>query len=324
MSTHPRTRADLGRDLAAGLLLLATPVVVVIARARLGDRVPDPVATHWSGGGTADGSTALQPYTVGVLVAVAVAAAVGLGMLVGLRRRPGRAGAVAVAGWVAGLLATTYAATLLASRGATRAEDVALPWWLVVGVVVLPLVLGAVLLVVVPPGRVERPPAATPPPTDLVLAQGERATWVGGAGSRPLLGVAAVVGVTAVPLALVQLPLGLGAGLVALVLCAVHRISVRVDPTGVTVGWGLVRWPRQHFELAGLEGAEVTDIDPMAWGGWGYRVTASGRACVVRRGPGLVLRRRGQVPVAISVDDPQGAAALVNAYLHRRAVDAPM
>ena len=71
-----------------------------------------------------------------------------------------------------------------------------------------------------------------------------------------------------------------------------------------------MRIPREQ-----ITAAHADTIEPLAWGGWGYRITPRGRAAVVRRGPGLVLSRRDAVPFAVTVDDPQAGADLVNAVV---------
>lgn len=306
------------REAGAAVLLLAAPAAIVLARLGLGDEVPDPVATHWSGAGTADGSTALATYTVTVAVLAALAALAGLAVLVGRRGRVGRAESVAVAAWAGALLATTYAGTLVASRGASSAAEVPMPWWLVVAVLAVPLAVGSSAYLLVPRSR---PDASAVLAADTIeLAEGERAVWVGSASSRPVLVGGLVVATLGLAVALVRPGIGLGVLAVGLLLVAVQRVTVRVDEGGVTIAWGLGRWPRWRHRLASLEAAEAREmLEPLAWGGWGYRVTPTGRACIVRRGPGLVLHRHGAVPVAVTVDDPEQAAGLVNAYLRRRA-----
>lgn len=195
MSTTDRspesTPAHRAREVVAAVLLLAAPAGVGLAWLVLGDEVPDPVATHWSGTGTADGSTALVPYTVTVAVLAAVAGLAGLGILLGRRGRAGRAEGVAVAGWAGALLVTTYAGTLVASRGAGTAAEMPMPWWLVGAVLAAPLAVGGVVYLLVPRSRPDGP---APLPEDVVeLAEGERAVWVGGASSRPVLASGLVV-----------------------------------------------------------------------------------------------------------------------------------
>jgi hypothetical protein len=106
-------------------------------------------------------------------------------------------------------------------------------------------------------------------------------------------------------------------GLVALGLFWAHVISVRVDDRGVTVAWGPARWPRLTVPVEDLAAARSEQIEPLRWGGWGLRRTLRGTAAITRRGPGLVLERRGRTPLAVTVDAPETAADLVNALVER-------
>ena len=66
------------------------------------------------------------------------------------------------------------------------------------------------------------------------------------------------------------------------------------------VSWGPLLWPRADVALTEIAAARVEDINPIDWGGWGYRVTPRGRAYVVRRGPGLVLERHDRPAIAVT------------------------
>jgi hypothetical protein len=57
-------------------------------------------------------------------------------------------------------------------------------------------------------------------------------------------------------------------------------------------------------------------VDPMTWGGWGYRwvPTRHATAAVVRRVPGLRLDRTDGRVFVVTVDDADRAAGLVNDY----------
>ena len=52
----------------------------------------------------------------------------------------------------------------------------------------------------------------------------------------------------------------------------------------------------------------------MKWGGWGYRgsrVLFRRAAVVIRKGPGLRIVTRDGRSLAITVDDPEGAVAVL-------------
>jgi hypothetical protein len=88
----------------------------------------------------------------------------------------------------------------------------------------------------------------------------------------------------------------------------------------VRVVFGPFGFPAKQMPLERIERAEATEIDPLRWGGWGYRWAGPGRsAVVVRRGPGLVLDLRGGARFAITVDEPAPAAGLLNDLRRRHA-----
>jgi hypothetical protein len=69
--------------------------------------------------------------------------------------------------------------------------------------------------------------------------------------------------------------------------------------------------------MAEITRAEVEDISPMSYGGWGYRIRPGVRAVVVRGGPSLRLVRTDKADLVLTVDDPQTGAGLVNSLLAR-------
>src|SRR5205814_476533 len=89
----------------------------------------------------------------------------------------------------------------------------------------------------------------------------------------------------------------------------------------VTAGAGGVRvrgplgWPRVVIPLARVESAERITVQPMQWGGWGYRGSLRlfrRAAWVVRRGDGLKLNLRDGKVFVVTVDGASEAAAVVN------------
>ena len=121
---------------------------------------------------------------------------------------------------------------------------------------------------------------------------GERVVWVGGASSRRLLVLALVLAVSALPLWFAMWPAALATLVAAAAMGWAYAVTARVDDEEVTVSWGPALWPRIRVPLGEIAGATAEEIEPLRWGGWGYRRTPKGRAAVVRRGPGLVLTLR--------------------------------
>jgi hypothetical protein len=95
-------------------------------------------------------------------------------------------------------------------------------------------------------------------------------------------------------------------------------ISVVVGPTGVTIRSGALGWPRRHIPLDRISAARVVSIDPVAYGGWGWRVRPGLSAVIVRGGNGLELDLNTGARSVVSVDDAEQAAGLINDLLARR------
>jgi hypothetical protein len=150
----------------------------------------------------------------------------------------------------------------------------------------------------------------------LDLAEGERAVYVTTVRSRGF--VALGIGCAVVGVALmVFVSLLVGAAVaVTVAALALSQVTVRVDETGLRIGFGPA--VRVRVPLADIRQASAEEIRPLAWGGWGYRVLPGKRALVLRGGPGLVLDLRNGNRFAVTVDEPETPAALVNGLLDRR------
>jgi hypothetical protein len=95
------------------------------------------------------------------------------------------------------------------------------------------------------------------------------------------------------------------------------RVEAAVSPTGLTVRLGPIRVRR--IPLDKIVRAEATHIEPMRWGGWGWRVIPDASAIVLRRGDGLVVHYPGGRRFAVTVDDAATGAGLLNGLLAREA-----
>lgn len=299
---------------AAALLALAAPAVVAGFALGYGGETPDPVPTHWDLSGTVDGTTGMAPFTTAVALTVGVASLLALALVALSGRRP-VAPYAAGSTWLAWMPATLYAATLSAAHGEAKAKDVDLPLAAVVVATVVPFLAALLVHRLLPPAEASARPA--PPAAPLVLPEGERVAWVGQAASHRLLVVAGVLALAVVPLLFAGWPAALVSGAAALLAAWVHAVTVRVSNDGVVVSWGPAQWPPVRLTLDQIAAAEVTEIEPLRWGGWGYRRTTRGRAAVARRGEGLVLRLTDGQHFAVTVDRPEPAAELVNALLAR-------
>jgi hypothetical protein len=104
----------------------------------------------------------------------------------------------------------------------------------------------------------------------------------------------------------------------ALLVWLLAAIDVTVDVGGLTVTSVLGRFRWKRIPVERIAHAEATGIEPLRWGGWGYRLIKHGSAIVLRRGPGLRVDLVDGRVFAVTVDDPEPAAALLNDLVGRQ------
>lgn len=303
------------RRALAGFTLALAPIAVGGVWLAVRHDLPDPMATHWGFGGEADGFSRPGPFVAIITAATAAAAVLGVVLLVADRHRSSVRMMAGVIGWVAWLLAAAGVSSMLVARGVGDAHDVRSGWGVMTATIAVAAT-GAVLAYWLVPLAAERDTAAVPAAT-YDLKPGERAVWIGTARSAPLLLTAVALAVAAAGLLLYSVMWAGVALLVALPMVWTHSISVRIDNDAVTAHFGPLGWPEVRTPISRIRTASVQDIDPLRWGGWGYRISRRGTALVVRRGPGLVLTRTTGSDLAITVDAPEQGAELINALLAR-------
>jgi uncharacterized membrane protein len=287
----------------------------------MADSLPDPIATHWGLDGRPDGSadpTALWLSVTGVWLVL-------WGVLAIRARKGGRMPEAVLVLALGGFLAALMAITVAANDGAAT--------WREAGEVGLPEVLlavgGGLLLggvaVLLERGRGRDDAAGAPGAATIGLGAGEHAVWVGHASSpgMALGGSLAALGLAAGGLfadGAAGWILIVSAVVVALALTWLSIVRVTASERGVRIAFGPFGVPSKHMPLDRIERAEATEIEPLRWGGWGYRWAGPGRsAVVVRRGPGLVLDLRDGRRFAVTVDEPEPAAGLLNDLRRRDA-----
>ncbi|MFJ6578817.1 DUF1648 domain-containing protein [Streptomyces sp. NPDC091368] len=300
--------------------LAALPFVLALAAhllvlALFRDRLPDPLATHFDGGGRADGFTSPAAFTV---ISTALLLGFGAGWTL-LVRRSALWGAWATAGFTGTLL-------VLLVRDNLDAPDPAGVSSPLVNLTVAAAVgglfaaAGLALTRLVPPEDAD--PAVDPDGPRLPLGASEVAGWTRATGSRPLT-VLAALALVAAPAVLLLAPWpGALLGLLGLVIgvpgLALARIRVTVDRRGLTVRPALGSRPRIRVPLDEVAGADVRDVSAVAdFGGWGYRVRAHRTGVVLRSGEALVVRRSGGREFAVTVPDARTGAALLNTLAAR-------
>jgi hypothetical protein len=308
------------RSVAATALTLPPAVAVAWTAHAWSARLPDPLPTHWRELSTPDGFSSYGGTWQTLVVVAGVGALLGafggaLSWLNPLWQRATTALGAAVGYGALGL----WLGIARAAWNRPDAHDAPLSWGVALPVVAG--VVGAVLVLAVIGRRSDTrhtTQAGTGPASALVLAPGERAVW----SHRTfvawpllvavvLLVVALVLGVTADPVTAAVLA---AAGLVAGVFA---WVQVTVDARGLRLGLGPWAWTVKKVPLADIASTDAEEISAGDWGGWGYRVMPGRSALVLRSGPAVVLTLSDGRRFAVTVDDPQTPAALLDAFRAR-------
>lgn len=281
--------------------------------------LPDRVAIHWGLDGVADGSAG-RALGIGGPAVVALALAVALFVLLG---RPGARHHVAapLVGFLGGLLAALSTLTVLANRDVAAWSDAELSMWATVLATAVGVGVAAGAVALLREHTATAVPSATAasarPPAGASTA---RVAWSGTAQSGWAIGAGLLLGLLtgialviagSYPMAVVVFVVEVG------LVLACAQVRVTVGSHGLTarspIGWPVVTIPIEE-----IESAEAATIEPMAWGGWGFRgsLRVLGRAAwVLRRGEGVVLHLSGGRSFAVTVDGADAAAEVVNESL---------
>ncbi|MET7456775.1 DUF1648 domain-containing protein [Streptomyces sp. NPDC005574] len=297
------------------VLLAALPPVA-------SSRLPERLATHWNAGsGRPDDSmplwaAALFPALVWAVLAAVVALAL---------RRAGTGGgaiprwALAGLGFGGVMLLGGQASIVRANldHADWRDADSVTSW--VVGTLVVAATVGAIGFL-----AAQRAPAHVPSATDgpvLELPAGQRLVWLARTSNPWLQAVSAVTGLLTIavvvgalagladpPVALAATPFALACVLVL----ACSSVQARVTERGLDVSFGPLGWPGRHWALEDIESARTENRTPVQVGGWGYRLSGLGTTVMLRGGECLVIRTAKGKDFAVSVDDAEHGAALLN------------
>lgn len=306
-----------------GTLVCAALVAIPLA---LRDRLPDPVATHWSMTAP-DGNMSL---TTSIVAGLGLWVALWAFLLVSAARgrllgtRGGRANWWGFLFGGSVFVLAVSGSTFLVNLDVADWRQAVMPGWTV------PAVLGAafgtgLLAAYLGRGEADRPADPEDAPA-MRLRPGQRAVWAGRATNPWLssLSVAMLLaGMVSGGFLILGTPVGEAVWVVllpllplALIVSLVSDIRVRVSPDGLRVGFGPFSWPAFRVPAEKIAWAAAERHNPLEVGGWGVRgLPGTGRlAVMVRGGECLVVRRADGGRLIVSVDDAERAAALLNAY----------
>ena len=265
-------------------------------------RYPDPLAVHWGFSGPPNGEMPLFVYAA----LLAAGMILNWGALVaGAREAMPSAPLTAVTYFIMGLLAAVNAQIVVANLDAASleaADDMSVPLFAVV------LLAGAIAGAIgwfaaggshgVP---VDVPLAAASAPTKNWSGSASNG-WVATGAVLPVLVVLFVDPIWTILMVAI-----------AIVTVAFSSVRVEADEQGVTVDIGPFGWPRSHIPMEEITGAAAFDVQPMAYGGWGYRVRSGVRAFIIRSGPAVRIERSQGPDTLVTVDDAAVGAASIGA-----------
>ncbi len=316
-----------GRALIVAVWGAVVTAALIAVPLMLRDRLPDPLAVHWGLGSVPDRAA---PFAVAVAMPVALWAVLWLMLLLtaarGLSRRSAR-----VSWWVGltggGLLALGLGGlTLLANLDVASWTEAALPLWAPLALIAVPLAVGA-LGGYLGRGAPDELRADQEPPV-LRLRPGQRAVWVSRIGNPwPLavtvvaalalfaLGAFEITGIASGPVVAGVLP---ALGVVLVVGLFASSLTAHVTDDGLVLGFGPLGWPKRRIRLAKIDRAWTEERSPSQVGGWGVRGLPGAATIMLRGGECLVIGYRSGGQLAISIDDAERGASLINALVSER------
>ncbi len=292
------------------------------------DRLPDRLATHWDASGGPDSSMSFWAATfVPGLIWLGMAAVV---VLILWRARGSAAGAAP--GWAGATLGFGGVTLLGAQASIVRANLDNTDWreagsvtvW-VVATLAAAVAVGAAALWAGHRSRVTVPPPAGP---TMEIPEGQRFVWLSWASNPWLHGMAAVTGIVSVAASVTAVGGLTGAeaallagplALATVVVLGCASVQARVSEKGLDVTFGPLGWPARRWAADSIASARVETRTAAQVGGWGYRLNGLGTTVMLRGGECLVIRTVKGKDFAVSVDDAERGAALLNSLIGQRA-----
>ncbi|WP_328299218.1 DUF1648 domain-containing protein [Streptomyces sp. NBC_00435] len=282
-------------------------------------RLPERVATHW-GSEAPDGS---MPVWAASAFPALIWAVLAVGTLLTTRRRdaPTPSWAGATLAFTGVFMAGTQASIVRANLDRADWRDAGSVGLGITLTSVAALAASALGWIAGRRGERSSPAAGAGEGASMEIPAGARLVWLSRTTNPWLHLVAAVTGVAALA-AVLAAACGLLTGMqwavvtpfaVASVLTlAFSSVQARVTEKGLEVAFGPFGWPARRWAPQDIESSRAESRTPAQVGGWGYRLSGLGTTVMLRAGECLVIHPRKGAEFAVSVDDAERGAALLN------------
>jgi len=273
-------------------------------------RYPDPIAVHWSAGGAPNGSMPLVWHFVVIVGGIVLA----WGALVSssFRRLPSSSVTAFVA-FIMGLLAAVNAQILIFNLDAPsweQADTMSIGW--LIGVVAAGLAAAWIgWLLTGGAGGIPADVSIAP-----VVGSGE--SWSGSTSNLGMVVVAWLPLLLVLVVSPMLAPLLVAIGVVVVMFSSV---TVGVDREALTISLGPFGRPRRRIPIGDITGAAAFDIRPMAYGGWGYRLSSGVRAYVIKGGEAIRVEIENHPDVLVTVEGAAEGAAVLDRLARGRSGD---
>ncbi|MFC9585930.1 DUF1648 domain-containing protein [Streptomyces yangpuensis] len=282
-------------------------------------RLPERVATHW-GGAAPDGS---MPVWAASAFPALIWAALALGTVLMTRRThaPTPSWTGAALAFTGVFMAGTQASIVRANLDRADWREAGSVGLGITLTFVAALAAGALGWIAGRRGELPAPAAEPDAGASLEIPAGQRLVWLSRTTNPWLHLVAAVTGVAALAAALAAAG-GLLTGmqwavvtpfaLASVLTLAFSSVQARVTQKGLEVAFGPLGWPARRWAPQDIESSRAESRTPAQAGGWGYRLSGLGTTVMLRAGECLVVHPRKGAEFAVSVDDAERGAALLN------------
>ncbi|TFD83514.1 hypothetical protein E3T61_20985 [Cryobacterium lactosi] len=96
---------------------------------------------------------------------------------------------------------------------------------------------------------------------------------------------------------------------------AFARLRISADWRGLKVVTGILGISLKTIPLIAIESVRTETLEPMHWGGWGYRFMPGRSAIILRAGPGIIVNLTNGKQFALSLKAPEIPAAVLSTMI---------